>query len=288
VNALYHRYRILLLLSPALLVIGVIFGGGLFVALLRSFNYMPVLGRTEPNLDAYRAIFSSADTYRSFALSFYIAFTSTLLSAIVAVAAALLVRQKTFGRTLINFLFRLNLTVPHVVGAVGMLYLVSQSGSFARIAARAALIDQPSGFPALVFDPCAIGIILEYVWKEVPFISLIILASMQTIGEDYEAVARSLGATAWQSIRHILLPLIQPSLLSASAIVFAFSFGAYEVPALLGKSYPLAMPVVAYRKYTDVDLASRTDAMALAVVIAVLAALMLVIFRRALRQYCRT
>lgn len=272
------RLKIVLLLAPALLIIGVLFGGGLLIGLMRSFNYMPVIGLTRPNLDAYIAVFTDRNFYLSFLLTFHIAFTSTVLSAIIAIGAALLLRRTFLGRGAINFLFQLNLTVPHIVGAVGILYLFSQSGSFARLGYHTGMISRPADFPALVFDPYAIGIILQYIWKEVPFIGVIVLANMQAIGQDYESVGRSLGATKWQSFRHVLLPLIFPGVLSASVMVFAFTFGAYEIPALLGASHPQALPVLAYKAYTDVDLAARPQAMAMAIIIACLSAIMIAIY----------
>ena len=281
------RLRIILLLAPAMVVVVGLFLGGLVVGVMRSFNYMPVIGLTEPSLDAYRAVLADPEFGRSFLLTFHIAFTSTVLSCILAVGAALLLRRAVFGRALVTFLFQLNLTVPHLVGAIGILYLFSQSGAFARLAAELGMISRPADFPALVFDPYAIGIILQYVWKEVPFIGVIVLANMQTLGEDYEAAARSLGASRWQAFRHVLLPMIFPGMLSASVIVFAFTFGAYEIPALLGASYPAALPVLAYRSYTDVDLAARPEAMAMAVVIAVMSALMLWAYIRLARRRVR-
>jgi putative spermidine/putrescine transport system permease protein len=281
------RVKIMLLLLPACLVIGGLFLGGLLIGVMRSFNYMPVIGLTEPDLAAYRAVFSNPDFYRSFLLTFHIAFTSTGISAVIAVAAALLLRRTFAGRGLISFLFQLNLTVPHLVGAIGILYLFSQSGMFARLAAEFGMIARPGDFPALVFDPYAIGIILQYVWKEVPFIGVIVLANMQAIGQDHEAVARSLGASRWQAFRHVLLPMILPGVLSASVIVFAFTFGAYEIPAVLGASYPQTLPVLAYRSYTDVDLAARPEAMAMAVVIALLSVGLIAIYLRAARRGMR-
>jgi len=281
------RTRIFMLLAPALLIIGVLFFGGLLIGIMRSLNYMPVIGLTQPNFDAYISIFTSREFYLSFLLTFHISFTSTVLSSILAIGAALLLRRQFLGRAVVNFLFQLNLTVPHLVGAIGILYLFSQSGSFARLAAEWGMIARPGEFPALVFDPYAIGIILQYVWKEVPFIGVIVLANMQAIGEDYEAVARSLGASRWQSFRYILLPMIFPGVLSASVIVFAFTFGAYEIPALLGANYPAALPVLAYRKYTDVDLAARPEAMAMGIVIALLSAVMLYLYVRYTRRRIR-
>lgn len=281
------RLKIFLLLMPALLVIGVLFFGGLLIGLMRSFNYMPVIGLTDPDLSAYISVFTDREFYLSFLLTFHIAFTSTVISSVLAIGAALLLRRQFFGRAIVNFLFQLNLTVPHLVGAIGILYLFSQSGSFARLAAEWGMISRTSDFPALVFDPYAIGIILQYVWKEVPFIGVIVLANMQSIGEDYESVARSLGATRWQSFRHVLLPLIFPGVLSASVMVFAFTFGAYEIPAILGANFPAALPVLAYRKYTDVDLAARPEAMAMAIVIALLSGIMIYLYVRYSRQRIR-
>ena len=281
------RLKIVLLLGPAMVIIVGLFFGGLAIGLLRSFNYMPVIGLTEPNVNAYVAVFTSREFYLSFLLTFHIAFTSTVISSVLAVAAALLLRRQFFGRAVLNFLFQLNLTVPHLVGAIGILYLFSQSGSFARLAAEWGMIARPSEFPALVFDPYAIGIILQYVWKEIPFIGVIVLANLQALGEDYEAVARSLGATRWQAFRHVLLPLIFPGVLSASVMVFAFTFGAYEIPAILGANFPAALPVLAYRKYTDVDLAARPEAMAMATVIAVLSAVMILLYLRYSRRSIR-
>ncbi len=278
------RLRIVLLLAPAMLVIGGLFFGGLIVSLVRSFNYMPVIGLTEPNLDAYAAIFTSREFYLSFLLTLHIAATSTVISSVLAVGAALLLRRTFLGKRAIFFLFQLNLTVPHLVGAIGILYQFSQSGSFARLAYQWGAIAGPSDFPAWVFDPYAIGIILQYVWKEVPFVGVIVLANLQALGEDHEAVARNLGAGRWQTFRHILLPLIAPGVLSASTMVFAFTFGAYEIPAILGRNFPTALSVLAYRNYTDVELAARPQAMALAIVIALLSGVMIWMYLRLSRR----
>jgi len=282
------RWRIALLLAPAVLVIAGLFMGGLVLGFARSLNYMPLIGLNDVNLEAYVAILSSSGFYRSLLLSTYISFISTAISCVLAVGAALILRRTFIGKPIVNFLFQVNLTVPHLVGAIGILYLFSQSGFFARLAYEFDLIARPADFPAMVFDPLAIGIILQYVWKEVPFIGIILLANMQTFSKDYEAAARSLGAGRWQSFRFVLLPLILPGLLSASMIVFAFTFGAYEIPALLGQNFPSALPVLAYDKFTDVDLAARPEAMALAMIITAASALMVYGYVRLARRHVRS
>jgi putative spermidine/putrescine transport system permease protein len=274
------RTRLALMLAPALLVLGGLFLSGLGLTLLRSFRYMPALGLTEPDLAAYTAILTAPGFLTSLALSLWIATASTLLAASLALAAALLLRQTFPGRAFLSFLVQLNLTIPHIVGAIGILYLFSQSGSFARLAYATGIISAPQGFPALTNDPYAIGIILLYVWKEFPFITLILLANLQTLGEDHEAVARTLGATRWQSFRHVLLPMLMPGLAAGSVLVFAFAFGAYEVPLLLGQHAPKALPVLAWQASTDTDLATRPEAMAMAVVITVIGLALVAVYAR--------
>ena len=182
-----------------------------------------------------------------------------------------------------RFFVQLNLTIPHLVGAIGVLYLFGQSGSFARIAHGIGFLDKPASFPVLIFDPYAIGIVATYVWKELPFITVVVLANLQVIGEDHETVARTLGASRWQTFRSVIYPQILPGLLASSAIVFAFTLGAYEIPALLGASSPQTLAVMAYRNFTDTDLAARPQAMAIAMALAVVSALMIAVYSHALR-----
>ena len=283
-----QRLTIALLLSPAILVILLLFMGGLITGFLRSLGYFPLIGLNDFNFDAYSIIFTDNGFIRSFILTFHIAFTSTLIASILAVASAMLLRPAFRGKRFVQFIFSLNLTIPHLVGAVGVLYLFSGSGLVSRLATGAGVIDSPAGFPAMVNDPWAIGIIIQYVGKDSPFIGVIVLAILLSVGEDYESVARSLGANRWQAFRNVTLPLIMPGVVSASVIVFAFTFGAFEIPWLLGSTFPKALPVLAFESYTDVDLAARPQAMAMAMVIAVMSSLMILAYMKVSRRYVRS
>ena len=283
-----ERLRIWLLLTPALLVIFVLFLGGLVSGFARSLNYFPLIGLNDPNFDAYRSIFSDDTFVQSFVLTFYIAFVSTFIASVLAVASALLLRPRFKGKRFVHFLYSLNLTIPHLVGAIGVLYLFSQSGFVSRLATATGVTDIPADFPAMVADPWAIGIIIQYIWKEVPFIGVIVLAILLSVGEDYESVARSLGASRWQAFRHVTLPLVMPGVVSASIIVFAFTFGAFEIPFLLGRTSPVALPVLAFRSYTNVDLAARPEAMAMAMVITFLSMLLISAYMSLSRRYIRS
>ena len=81
-------------------------------------------------------------------------------------------------------------------------------------------------------------------------------------------VGRTLKADRWQRFRYITLPVISPSLGAASLIVFAYTFGSFEVPFLLGQTYPMMLPVWAYKNYSDVDLLARPEGIATGIIIA--------------------
>jgi putative spermidine/putrescine transport system permease protein len=280
-----NRLKLFLMLTPALAVIVLLFGGGLLLALLQSVGYVPAIGRTDFSLAAYRRVLGDPAFGRSLLLTLWIAGVSTAISTILALIAALTLRRAFPGKRLATFIFQSNLPIPHLVGAIGILFLFSQSGFLARLGHLAGLIQVPADFPALVFDPYALGIILEYVWKSGVFIGIILLAALQSIGEEYEDVAQSLGANRWQRFRRVTLPLLRPAVLSASILVFAFTFGAFEVPLLLGARYPSALPVLAYRQYTDVDLNARPEAMAMSVIIAVIITILIAFYMRLTRRW---
>ena len=277
--------KIALLLAPALAVIGVLFVGGLGVSVVQSLGYVPAIGMTDPSLDAYRRILTQDDFLDSLALTFYVAGASTGISTVLAVLAALALRRSS-GR-ISAVVFQLPITIPHLVAAVGIALVVGQTGLGARLAAALGLIGEPGEFPALLYDRYSLGIILTYVWKEVPFIALVVLASLRGVATELEDVARTLGAGAWQRFWYVVFPVISPSVVAASLLVFAFTFGAFEVPYLLGKSYPTILPVAAYNEYREIDLAARPVAMAINVLIAVVTGAVAAFYLRLARDLGR-
>jgi len=269
-------------------VIVVLFLGGVFFGIIQSLNYLPLIGQYDLNLDAYAQMLADPAFGPSLILSVWIAFAATFLSAVLAIAASLFLRQTSVGRRLGTYLFQLNLAIPHIVGAVAMLLLLSQSGLISRLTHAVGLTPDTSSFPAIVNDRWGVAIIAEYVWKEVPFIGVVVLAALAGGTRDYEDLARTLGAGWRQRFRHVILPFIAPGVLSTSIIVFAFSFAAYEVPFLLGQPYPATLSVLAYLSYTNVDLNARSEAQAINVVIALIVIVLTVVYLRLSNRYVRT
>lgn len=279
--------RTALLLAPALVVVGGLFLGGLVLGVLQSLGYQPYLGSSGLTLAAYRGLLTDVEVRASLLLTFRLALLATVLSSVLGVAAALMLRRTGRGRRLATALFQANLPVPHLVGAAAMLLLLGQSGLLSRVLFAFGLVDAPAQAPALTGDAFGWAILAEYVWKETPFIGVVVLAALSGGVAELESAARTLGAGAWQRFRFVTLPLITPAVLTTSIIVFAFSFGSYEVPLLLGQPFPATLPVVAYQAYADTDLASRPRAMAIAVLIAVLVTLVVLVYSALVERVLR-
>jgi putative spermidine/putrescine transport system permease protein len=282
-----ENLKLPLMLGPALAIVVLLFGGGLLVGLGQSLGYFPAIGLNEFTVEYYFDVLTDPNFLQSLWLTFRIALITTVLSCILAVLFALVLRQRFFGSKFSTFMYQIPLPVPHLVAASGIILLVTQSGLFARSAYALGLLETPAEFPALVFDKAGIAIILTFLWKEVPFVGLVVLAILQSVGPQYEEQARTLGANSRQRFFYVLLPLIMPGILSTSIIIFAFTFANYEIPLLLGVRFPATLPVVAYRQYQDPDLALRPEAMAISIILAVVAILLLVAYRRLARYAVR-
>lgn len=274
------RARPYWMVAPAAATILLLFGGGLTVGAAQSVGLLAPVGPNQFTLRHYTTILLDARFYTALALTLYIAVASTVLAVVLAVGAALLLRRTFWGSRVTTFVYQLPLPVPHLVVAAGMVMLLAQSGLLARVGYAVGWLHDPGQFPPVFYDRSSVGIILVYVWKEAPFIGIVLLGVLKSTGLAYEEAAQSLGASAWQRLRYVLLPQLFPSIAATSLIVFAFMFGSFEIPWLLGARYPETLPVMAWRLYVDPDLRLRPEAMALGSLIAVVVAALLVGLRR--------
>lgn len=251
-----------LLLVPQIF-LGLIFIIGLGTGIIQSLGVIPAFGLTEPTLEYYKEVLTRPDTLQSLKYSLYIAFVSAFFAAFIGTLLCfLLVHQ---GRTKggIMRIVQLPIIVPHVVVALFVVNILSQNGILARICAAAGLISEQQQFPMLIYDTGGIGVILAYLWKEIPFIVYFVISMMANINSRLGEAAVNLGASTWKAFTKVTLPLCMNTILSGFLIVFVFALGAYELPFLLGATLPKALPIQAYIEYSKPDLKARPYAMAL-------------------------
>ncbi|HZS85579.1 MAG TPA: ABC transporter permease subunit [Stellaceae bacterium] len=90
-----------------------------------------------------------------------------------------------------------------------------------------------TGFNLLSFS----GLALTYLYFQIPLMVLIMTPALDGLKRDWREAASILGASSWQYWRHVALPVLWPSLLGTTLLLFANAFGAVATAyALTGSS----------------------------------------------------
>ena len=289
INTLRLKQRITpyLLLVPFLLIMGLIFINGLVQAIVQSLGYLPAFGMDELTLEHYRQVFTDFRFISSLRHTFYIALTSSVLSVVLGVFVAFLIHKARRGNKLSFTLYRVPILIPHVVVIIVIFHIFFQSGIISRFAYSLGLIESANDFPLLIYDRAGLGIILVYLYKQIPFVALMVFTISRNLDSKYFHVAENLGASPFQIMTRITLPLLAPTILSAFLITFAFGFGAFEVPYLLGSPARHTLPILAFIEYRSPVLADRPSAMAVNVVISAISLLMIWVYILVLNKFTR-
>lgn len=170
--------------------------------------------------------FETALNHSEYRSSLWISTVLGLISTVIAVglaslAAFGLVRGKPSYRLAMEVLLLAPLTLPLVVWAIALLSIYAQLGINGTLP----------------------GLILAHVTITMPFAARIMIATFDEIDPNLEAAAKSLGASPWQVVRRITLPLARPGLLSSTAIAFLVSFNDVVVTTLIAGAGWITFPV---------------------------------------------
>jgi putative spermidine/putrescine transport system permease protein len=241
-----------------------LFGGGLAGAVRQSLH--PTIDGSGPlDPSAWTAVLGDPAFADALWFSLGTAVAATGLSAVAAIAAATALRR--WG-ALPRFLVALPVPVPHLlVATVAVAWL--GPGGLAERALGALPLE-------LVRDRAGLGIVGVYLYKETPFLVLLLLAGMGPGLAQREEAAVVLGATGWQRLRWVVWPTIRVPLASGALIVAAFVLGAFEVPLVVGPSYPPTLATYAADQ-PQLDLANGPARAAAALLVAAAASVTLAV-----------
>lgn len=251
-----------MLIMPIVL-LGVLFIYGVANGIIQSFGYIPAFNLRDLSLDYYIKVIKSPTFLDSLKVTLHISLISSILAAVLGtiLTAALVYTGHTEGK--IIQVIKLAILIPHTIVALFSISILSQNGLLARLLYKLGIISTQGDFPLLLYTKNNIGIILGYLWKEVPFVAYFSLSLMASINKTLGEAAENLGASRLKSFIHITLPLSMPAIAKAFLIILTFSFGAYDLPFLLGATVPKALPVQAHVEYIHPDLRHRPYAMAM-------------------------
>ena len=174
---------------------------------------MPWLGRPFIGLDNY--IEALGDERFREALVHTLAFTvaSVTLELTLGCVLALAMNRTFRGRGLVRAAILVPWAIPTVVAALIWRFMFDGDSGIVNAALAWLGVDPPVWF----VDRLAawVPVVLGDVWKETPFVALLLLAGLQGIDASLYEAARIDGASAWRQFRHITLPLLKPALLVA-------------------------------------------------------------------------
>jgi len=262
-----------LVLAVLPLVLGVIY------ALLYSLG---VIGLVSDGFtfSYWQRALSDAEFWLSIGYTFYIALATIGLTIILSLFLSLYFR-KELRHGLPGFAIYVPLAFPAIVVAFLFFQLLSQSGLFARIAFQLGLIADSSVFPELVNDPFGIGIIGAHTFMATPFFTLYFMNLYRQANlKEFRQVAESLGASAFEQLRRIVVPVLLKRAFPTLTLYTIFVMGSYEIPLILGRQTPQMMSVLVIRKLRRFSLATIPEAYITAIVfITIIIALLTLLFK---------
>lgn len=184
--------------------------------------------------------------FRDVLFTLEVAILSTLVAAFLSVSISTYVRL-TDSRVsrLVSLLYRIPIFIPFVVVGQMMRTFLAPHGLLNVFLAQLGLIDLSTPLQLFNFQ----GLVLSFVWKQAPFMALIILGGFQMIDNAYIEAARSVGANIIQIIIKILLPMSRASIAVAVILAFTSTVGTFTLPfMLIGGKTPTTVTVdIAHR-----------------------------------------
>lgn len=211
------------------------YGLAAFFALFLLFLYGPILtigllsfqgpqgGLTFPMRDVslhwFHDLFQEqavGDIWGAFRRSFALGLMVMVTTVVVSVMAGLAFRMRFAGSAVLFYAAITSLVIPSILISLGVGLIFQQLGLKVHWAT--------SGFGS------------QLTWT-LPFGLLIMFAVFNRFDKSYEEAARDQGATAWQTIRHVVLPIIAPSLIGVALFGFTLSYDEFARTLLTAGSY---------------------------------------------------
>ncbi|MEX0960965.1 MAG: ABC transporter permease [Burkholderiales bacterium] len=245
---LHPRLLLLLLLTPPLLWLGVIYLGSLFSLLLQSFFYIDHFSGAvvrEFSLRTYRELFTASHMD--------IILRTTLMAAAVTLAAAAIafplgyymVRYASMRMRAVLYLgVMLPLWSSYLVRVYAWKLILAKEGIVTWFAEQLhllwllnAILSIPVvGGPSLSISYIGTFMVFLYIW--LPFMILPVVAALERVPRSLIEASADLGAHPRQTLRKVIFPLALPGIVAGSIFTFSLTLGDYIIPRIIGSSRP--------------------------------------------------
>jgi len=241
----------LLLVAPALAMVLALFVYPLGYSLVSAFTARD----GEPTLDNFIKTF---DLYGpDIVFTVLIVVVSTALTGMFAavIGGYLVLAAHPTAATLLKWLYRWPLFIPFIVAAQCMRTFLAKNGMLNNTLDTLGLVDA-AGLSGLLDWR---GIIVTFVWKQTPFVALLVSGAMAALDRAGIEAARNLGASGLRVLVEILLPQVTGVMTAGLILAFVTMLSVLSVPIMISGGSPTMITVdMAFRvnSYSDYGVAN--------------------------------
>ncbi|SCK15837.1 sulfate ABC transporter permease subunit CysT [Vogesella sp. LIG4] len=204
------------------------------------------------SLDGFWAAVSAPRVLASYRLSFGMALLAAAINSVFGLLLAwALVRYRFAGKKLVDALVDLPFALPTAVAGIALTALYAGNGWLGRYL-------EPLGIK-VAFGP--LGVLVALVFIGLPFVVRTVQPVLEDLETELEEAASSLGAHRWQTFRHVILPVLQPALMTGFALAFARAVGEYGSVIFIAGNIPMVSeitPLMIISKLEQYDYAGAT------------------------------
>ncbi|MGW5414774.1 ABC transporter permease [Actinomadura geliboluensis] len=218
--------RVLLLLVPAVLIIGLLFLYPMLYGVGLSLQPKNGGGPLRNYADFFQDSYQRSTVWKTLKL----ALPAALINVGASVPIAYRLRGRFRGRRVLTALLVLPVTLGTVLVADGLLRYLGPKGWFNRVLLDLGLVDEPV---RLIYNYW--GVLFSLIITGFPFAFLLVLSYMSGIDPTLERAAATLGAGPWQRMRRIVLPLLAPGLATTFVLAFVLAFSVFPSANLVGE-----------------------------------------------------
>ena len=238
---------------------------GLLVAVLLPLLLMPLAAvfvfAFRGGTKAFLAALTAREAVFALRFSLLIAFATALVNGVLGTFAAYVLSRYRFpGRRSLGIVVNLPVAIPTVVVGTSLLLLWGPIGLVGRWLV-------PLGFQPM-FQP--VGVLLAHLFVTFPYMLGAVKPVLDEIETTYEEAAYTIGATAWQTFRHVLLPALQGGLFSGALLTFAHSLGEFGATVLVSGNLRLRTQTAPLYIFAQFEAGNIAQANSVAAVLATL------------------
>lgn len=225
----------LALVAPGLLLVAVLFLVPLGLSLHTAFSS----AEGALTLDHFRKageLYSTDMLYTLFIVTLSCALTG---AAGLALAGTMALSETRWLVTALRWLYRWPLFVPFIVAAQCMRTFLAKNGLLNNGLISTGLLDPEAASSLLDWR----GIVITFVWKQLPFVTLLLAGAIASLDRSTIESARNMGASRLRAMFDIVIPQITPVLLVSLVLSFVTMMSVLSVPLMVAGSQPTMLTV---------------------------------------------